>query len=291
LPNVGNTCFANALIQCLYSTNQFKDIIQSMFEKGYKHKLLQPLAEIFYWLDGKGKYGNHKHISTQLSLFISEISKVAPNIRLYSFGDPNILFNAIFSQLPSDLNTLYIGNIQKRYICSQCASDDGYLNPKRIYFTDDALSTFDVNRNFYNEKDMSSLFQKTTDIIPCKYCKAETKHMVCTYFTDEPPQILVINLEDDDMQNDSCESPSAILETIVLKHKTKNAYVTYDFFAAVATSKRGSCAIHSVGVVADEFNPGKGLAYLFNDDQDVKQVKLSKLGYFPRLVFYHIVNL
>ena len=79
LPNLGNTCFANALLQCLYHISEFKQALYQIKEVQYSQnnlKAIKKLKAFFSSLDTKEPIKIENSLSQLIQFLFSLNSQV-----------------------------------------------------------------------------------------------------------------------------------------------------------------------------------------------------------------------
>jgi len=271
LPNFGNTCFANSLVQSLYHIEKFREeIIQAyQSEETPRNPLLNLLAELFLSMKTASDDRGHKYRA-----FLNHLFGARPEFRIGVQGDSSALFRAIVEELcgsDDDLKQvpylkIFTGESLERNVeCYRCGAIRTMTNSLK------PLEVMDIN--FFKNK-QESFFQKPSEIRRCISCQ-ERGEFQCHYRVKELPEVLVIRIQD---TKDSVNTVK-VIESFELREDESES-VRYEFVAGVLNVSKGEVGYHSVEVsrIGDVWHQ--------ISDRSCTEVLYKRVKDHPKLLFY-----
>jgi len=278
LRNLGNTCYLNALFQCLYHTERFRESMIA-FQGQQGLPILSHLANLFIAMKTNDDYEIY---NAQRNL-MDKIQEVRLDVKTKEQGDSAFLFRALLEELSFNhedfqylpqLEMFAGSDLIKTKTCIRCN------NQQKIHESIKILEVRDINFSEINQK---NYFQSETETRSCTSCKS-LKKFNCSYETSKLPEILVIRVQDTVNSMKRVEVlPEIFLREI--NHYQENGrsgqkIMQYEFFAGVLNQQKGEKGVHSV-----ELSKHGGSYYEFNDF-NVWEVELRNIRYHPKLLFY-----
>jgi len=180
LPNLGNTCYINSILQCLRYSKNLVYALKAHDSSG-DSELVKSLMELFY-------ANAPRHY---LNVFVRELSKT-PEFKLMRQCDAHELFlyltDSLFTQLKQYKNP-YMGNLESTIICSQC-------NAKSITTYPFASLSVQMPMVPCTVDELLTAFCKEetlTDKIMCESCKV--KQPCSKTLSVQPAHLLAIHLK------------------------------------------------------------------------------------------------
>jgi len=304
ISNVGNSCFANSLIQCLYHTHEFKskiyDFVRATVPKNENcSPVLFSIQKIFENMDKCVNDEKHKQyapsIQSEMKILLSQISKRSSGrYKFGSFGDPNILLLQIVSIIVEDLNIEptdpefifqpFLGQMKISSDCIDCTGDRDKNQGSPLALYED-LFPLDINRTSYTENHFHKLRLVRQGYQQCDICQKNTMHNI-TSTLEQTPSILVVNL--DGKHEESANKNDYFYKILdQIKFRCAEGEAVYRFYAASLSQSLGDCGWHYVAIVKRLLEQ-KDVDLL--DDSTIKNTKVTQVGYYPRLVFYRRVE-
>jgi len=278
LRNLGNSCYINALLQCLYHTERFRDYIMTVREQEGL-PILRNLADFFIAMKSDD---DQKIYQAQWDL-LKKIQEIRLDIEEKAPGDSALLFRSLIEELSfnhEDIRHLpqlemFAGSdLIKTKTCSKCSKS------MKMHESIKILEVRDINFSKINQK---NYFQSETETRRCA-CNSHPQTFTCSYETSKLPEILVIRIQDTVNSMKRVEVlPEIFLREI--NHYQENGrsgqkIVPYNFLAGVLNQQKGEKGVHSV-----ELSKHGDSYYEFNDF-NVWEVDFRDIRYHPKLLFY-----
>jgi len=283
LENLGNSCFANALFQCLFHVTAFRDSIieASSSEEKTSNSLLQYLADFFKEMGNKSN-----DIRRTYRKFLNAFSENRSEFNFRVRGDSSMLLRALFEELSKQKDTQILpylqiftgGDLTKTFTCPQ----ETCKKKKILKETIKILEVRDVD---FIEENIENFFQPQESLRRCS-CSEEKQTFSCEYIANELPEILIMRIHDTFNSNKTVK----ILPNITLQQYSSTSFVEvpqefqYEFVASVMNQEKGEQGVHSV-----ELSLHQGTYYIFNDSQ-VYSTSLDSVDYHPKVIFYKKVT-
>jgi hypothetical protein len=284
LPNYGNTCFANAVLQILLHIEEFIDgLVEIEYSNPKQCPLLHKFVDLVSYMQLETEH--REEIKSAHSSILHHLERFILALKQGKAGVSSEFFLTVLKVLEDETKGLQfqskkgqkqIPNIRKAFlgetmtqtICHKCQNEDP---------TPGLLPYLSVTyKNFMNPTFENNLF--TNNKTECSECNNKEVEQ-CAYLT-EAPKYLVIWVEYGNNHTiKTYDSDAKLHKTIFLnkgQHLEKLDIAAYEFFGGIFDYSHDG--IHDVAIVnvRDNF-------YKFND-MDVREA--SKLWETPKLLFY-----
>jgi len=279
LKNFGNTCYMNALFQCLCHIEEFSNQIMKI-KSHDEFPLIKNLAELFNKMKNRHLYRD----STQLDLKHQQLVEMLYNTRPDMFqanaqGDSSILFRVIleelndgreFNQLPQ-LQMFASGPLTKEFTCKNCGI---------IKISQEQMHILEVKDINFLQKNQENFFQPSKEKRHCR-CNRAQNDFTCHYLATDLPRVLAIRIND---TIDSNIQVRILLRIHLLQSSSSGSpqkKIEYKFVSTVANSGKGRNGFHSVAITRQQDS-----CYVYDDDQIKREVSPKTLSGHPQLLFY-----
>lgn len=214
LPNFGNTCYINSVLQCLRYCKALVFMLRDIRIKGSKNKkeeLLESFVELLY-ADCDVK---------DLHIFIRNLAVVQPQFSLLRQCDSHELFLYIvdeFFEFKSSLSNPFKGSLQSKVTCKTCGNNSVTCYPfislsLEMPMSSEALLVQDLIKKFQQ-------YEELDDKIHCEKCNIKQLSTKILHIK-KAPKLLCIHLKRFIGMRKNM-SPIAVPKTILINKQRYN---------------------------------------------------------------------
>ena len=291
LKNMGNTCYVNAILQCLVKTEPLVRILQAPSnQSSQSSQLSMPpgMRNELWFLSLVIKNGNYRCVSP--TDFLDMLQQCKPELDMRRQQDVHetiiTILNEIEEELGDDakqLKDIFDGKTKITFRCKECGTESVKMDDCRYLHLNIPTKRYATLAECYENYKMPELISKRCPNEKCRYSFAseEEKTTYKEVVLDQTPNILMIQLRR--FGNDTGTMWRNKMNTYVdfpLNMKLEKAsYNLYGVISHTGTQTSG----HYTAQCEDETNPGTWHCY---DDPDTRILDggISKSGAY--ILFY-----
>jgi len=284
LKNYGTNCFMNALFQCLYQVDHFREEI---IEKRDIQNIpfIRNMGRLFHQMKNRDENREFRYLYEYHEKLIREICNTRKEFKIDKPGDSSILLRAIFEVLSKDSSLekfshtrMFAGGSLKKML--KCGKRDCNQEEKIIYAKMEILEVRDIN--FFQEN-QEIFFQSLREKRTCP-CNKTQNDFACSYAATSLPEILVIRIQDTINSGIHVK----IIQELILQQSEgdgkQEERVRYELISGVLNNIKGENGQHSIALSYE-----KDSYYIYNDDNPKRELSfndVNRLNKHPKLLFY-----